>query len=158
MRGLDHVDGVFPGLKWLTQGVIVSRCDFHTESGGCIKCTARNGTEKMTWFPIHSLMISIVILFLSSSAGAQKVEESKRMVTEHQLLHDKGKVVEELKRLMWLNSAIKGVHNAQQRDGVRSLLHTSQSKRKPMDQNSSSTSPASPKKLKAADAEEHFKW
>lgn len=41
---------------------------------------------------------------------------SRRAVTEHQLLHDKGRAVQGLKRLMWLQHALGAVHTASSRD------------------------------------------
>lgn len=40
---------------------------------------------------------------------------SRRAVTEHQLLHDRGRTIQSLKRLIWLSSAIEGLHTAQAR-------------------------------------------
>lgn len=36
-------------------------------------------------------------------------------MTEHQLLHDRGRTIQSLKRLIWLSSAIEGLHTAQAR-------------------------------------------
>uniref|UniRef100_A0A8C2HXE9 Uncharacterized protein n=1 Tax=Cyprinus carpio TaxID=7962 RepID=A0A8C2HXE9_CYPCA len=38
---------------------------------------------------------------------------SRRAVTEHQLMHDRGRSIQSLKRLIWLSSAIEGLHTAQ---------------------------------------------
>lgn len=38
---------------------------------------------------------------------------SRRAVTEHQLMHDRGQTIQSLKRLYWLSSAIEGLHTAQ---------------------------------------------
>uniref|UniRef100_A0A3Q2C9S4 Parathyroid hormone-related protein n=1 Tax=Cyprinodon variegatus TaxID=28743 RepID=A0A3Q2C9S4_CYPVA len=40
---------------------------------------------------------------------------SRRAVTEHQLMHDRGRSIQSLKRLIWLSSAIEGLHTAQAR-------------------------------------------
>lgn len=40
---------------------------------------------------------------------------SRRSVTEHQLMHDRGRNIQSLKRLFWLSSAIEGLHTAQSR-------------------------------------------
>ncbi|KAG2468366.1 PTH4 protein, partial [Polypterus senegalus] len=40
----------------------------------------------------------------------------KRAVTEHQFMHDKGRAMQSLKRLIWLSSAMGGVHTATGRD------------------------------------------
>uniref|UniRef100_A0A3B3ZU42 Parathyroid hormone-like hormone a n=1 Tax=Periophthalmus magnuspinnatus TaxID=409849 RepID=A0A3B3ZU42_9GOBI len=39
----------------------------------------------------------------------------RRAVSEHQLMHDRGRTVQSLKRLIWLSSAIEGLHTAQAR-------------------------------------------
>ena len=36
-------------------------------------------------------------------------------MTEHQLLHDRGHSIQSLKRLIWLTSAMEGLHTAQTR-------------------------------------------
>ncbi|XP_072290194.1 parathyroid hormone 4 [Eucyclogobius newberryi] len=41
--------------------------------------------------------------------------DSRRAVSEHQLMHDRGRTVQSLKRLIWLSSAIEGLHTAQAR-------------------------------------------
>lgn len=41
---------------------------------------------------------------------------SRRAVTEHQLLNDRGRTLQGLKRLMWLHNAMGGVHTASGRD------------------------------------------
>uniref|UniRef100_A0A671NJK3 Parathyroid hormone-like hormone b n=1 Tax=Sinocyclocheilus anshuiensis TaxID=1608454 RepID=A0A671NJK3_9TELE len=40
---------------------------------------------------------------------------SRRAVTEHQLMHDRGRSIQSLKRLIWLSSAIERLHTAQTR-------------------------------------------
>ncbi|ROL45196.1 Parathyroid hormone-related protein [Anabarilius grahami] len=40
---------------------------------------------------------------------------TRRAVTEHQLMHDRGRSIQSLKRLIWLSSAIEGLHTAQTR-------------------------------------------
>lgn len=44
---------------------------------------------------------------------------SRRAVTEHQLMHDRGRTIQSLKRLIWLSSAIEGLHTAQARSAAR---------------------------------------
>ncbi|KAI6072912.1 Parathyroid hormone-related protein-like protein [Aix galericulata] len=52
----------------------------------------------------------------SSVAGTRKPHfSSKRAVTEHQLMHDKGRAFQGLKRLMWLYNALGSVHTASSR-------------------------------------------
>uniref|UniRef100_A0A8C9ZYL0 Parathyroid hormone n=1 Tax=Sander lucioperca TaxID=283035 RepID=A0A8C9ZYL0_SANLU len=43
---------------------------------------------------------------------------SRRAVTEHQLMHDRGQNIQSLKRLIWLSSAIEGLHTAQTRSAA----------------------------------------
>lgn len=43
---------------------------------------------------------------------------SRRAVTEHQLMHDRGRNIQSLKRLFWLSSAIEGLHTAQTRSAA----------------------------------------
>lgn len=43
---------------------------------------------------------------------------SRRAVTEHQLMHDRGRTIQSLKRLIWLSSAIEGLHTAQTRSAT----------------------------------------
>lgn len=54
-----------------------------------------------------------MFLLLNSVASSRF---SKRSVTEHQLLHDRGRALQGLKRLMWLHSAMGSVHTASGRD------------------------------------------
>uniref|UniRef100_A0A8C3YA05 Parathyroid hormone-related protein n=1 Tax=Catharus ustulatus TaxID=91951 RepID=A0A8C3YA05_CATUS len=41
---------------------------------------------------------------------------SRRAVSEHQLMHDKGRAVQGLKRLLWLQHALGAVHSASSRE------------------------------------------
>uniref|UniRef100_A0A674GFI4 Uncharacterized protein n=1 Tax=Taeniopygia guttata TaxID=59729 RepID=A0A674GFI4_TAEGU len=51
------------------------------------------------------------------SAGIFRLPDRlRRAVTEHQLLHDKARAVQGLKRLMWLQHALGAVHTASSRD------------------------------------------
>lgn len=43
---------------------------------------------------------------------------SRRSVTEHQLMHDRSRNIQSLKRLFWLSSAIEGLHTAQSRSAA----------------------------------------
>ncbi|XP_062994556.1 parathyroid hormone 4-like [Elgaria multicarinata webbii] len=62
------------------------------------------------------------ICFLACFATCQEDENSefshfnKRAVTEHQLLNDRGRALQGLKRLMWLHNVMGGVHTASGRD------------------------------------------
>ncbi|XP_044287840.1 parathyroid hormone 4-like [Varanus komodoensis] len=70
---------------------------------------------------LHMVKI-LSICFLACFATCQETENtgfsqfSKRAVTEHQLLNDRGRVLQGLKRLMWLHNAMEGVHTASGRD------------------------------------------
>lgn len=39
-------------------------------------------------------------------------------MTEHQLMHDRGRNIQSLKRLIWLSSAMEGLHTAQTRSAA----------------------------------------
>ncbi|XP_063274265.1 parathyroid hormone 4-like isoform X2 [Prinia subflava] len=56
----------------------------------------------------------LAILFFACFAMCQDLE--KRAVTEHQLMHDKGRAAQGLKRLRWLHHALGAVHTASSRD------------------------------------------
>lgn len=62
---------------------------------------------------IYSYSGCILILFYSIYSLSLFL--SRRAVTEHQLLHDRGRTIQSLKRLIWLSSAIEGLHTAQAR-------------------------------------------
>lgn len=49
---------------------------------------------------------------------------SRRAVAEHQLMHDRGRNIQSLKRLIWLSSAIEGLHTAQTRSAAFSPTKT----------------------------------
>ncbi|NWV35318.1 PTH4 protein, partial [Grantiella picta] len=57
----------------------------------------------------------LAILFLACFATCQDIE-NRRAVTEHQLLHDKGRAFQGLKRLLWLQHALGAVHTASSRE------------------------------------------
>ncbi|NXE41842.1 PTH4 protein, partial [Ptilorrhoa leucosticta] len=57
----------------------------------------------------------LAILFFACFALCQDVE-NRRAVTEHQLMHDKGRAFQGLKRLLWLHHALGAVHTASSRD------------------------------------------
>ncbi|NXU54850.1 PTH4 protein, partial [Turnix velox] len=68
----------------------------------------------LPWRPLQTLMF-LIILFLACFATCQDTEK-KRAVTEHQLMHDKARSFQGLKRLMWLHNALGSVHTATSRD------------------------------------------
>ncbi|NXX24402.1 PTH4 protein, partial [Nicator chloris] len=57
----------------------------------------------------------LAILFFACFAMCQDLE-NRRAVTEHQLMHDKGRAVQGLQRLLWLHHALGAVHTASSRD------------------------------------------
>ncbi|NXA13084.1 PTH4 protein, partial [Sapayoa aenigma] len=57
----------------------------------------------------------LAILFFACFATCQDTE-NRRAVTEHQLMHDKGREFQGLKRLVWLHNALGTVHTASSRD------------------------------------------
>ncbi|NXL78452.1 PTH4 protein, partial [Leptocoma aspasia] len=67
------------------------------------------------FLPQRSLQTFLAILFFACFAMGQDLE-NRRAVTEHQLMHDKGRAVQGLKRLMWLHHALGAVHTASSRD------------------------------------------
>ncbi|XP_020483193.2 parathyroid hormone 4 [Labrus bergylta] len=56
-----------------------------------------------------------VMLLIVSTSGQCEQNKSRRAVTEHQLMHDRSQNIQSLKRLIWLSSAIEGLHTAQTR-------------------------------------------
>ncbi|XP_029105723.1 parathyroid hormone 4 [Scleropages formosus] len=57
--------------------------------------------------------MAVMVLFMFASAQCQ--ENERRAVTEHQLMHDRGRAMQSLKRLIWLSSAMEGLHTAHTR-------------------------------------------
>ncbi|NWV59560.1 PTH4 protein, partial [Malurus elegans] len=57
----------------------------------------------------------LAILLFACFATCQDIE-NRRAVTEHQLMHDKGRTFQGLKRLLWLHHALGAVHTASSRD------------------------------------------
>ncbi|NXW53719.1 PTH4 protein, partial [Eurystomus gularis] len=79
----------------------------------------------------------LTILFLACFATCQDTE-TRRAVTEHQLMHDKGRAFQGLKRLMWLHNALGSVHTASSRDiALADATWDSQKSRDPSDRYSS---------------------
>ncbi|XP_075952466.1 parathyroid hormone 4 [Anarhichas minor] len=62
--------------------------------------------------PVQWLSVMLLVVFTTSQC---QQNESRRAVTEHQLMHDRGRNIQSLKRLIWLSSAIEGLHTAQTR-------------------------------------------
>ncbi|KAL6112426.1 parathyroid hormone 4 [Pungitius pungitius] len=62
--------------------------------------------------PVRWLAVMLLVAFTTSRC---QQNESRRAVTEHQLMHDRGRNIQSLKRLIWLSSAMEGLHTAQTR-------------------------------------------
>ncbi|XP_037535610.1 parathyroid hormone 4 [Nematolebias whitei] len=60
---------------------------------------------------------AVMVLFVLTTVRSQQ-NENRRAVTEHQLMHDRGRNIQSLKRLIWLSSAIEGLHTAQARSAA----------------------------------------
>ncbi|NXU77772.1 PTH4 protein, partial [Oreotrochilus melanogaster] len=84
--------------------------------------------------PSRSLqMVTLMAILLACSAACQD-PENKRAVTEHQLMHDKGREFQGLKRLMWLHNALGSVHTASSRDiSLSNSMWDSQKSQDPSD-------------------------
>ncbi|CAL8403529.1 unnamed protein product [Arctogadus glacialis] len=72
------------------------------------------GADKM-WFDRKPVLFLAVLVLALVPAGRCQEDESRRSVTEHQLLHDRGRSIQSLRRLIWLSSAMEGLHTAQPR-------------------------------------------
>ncbi|XP_068171474.1 parathyroid hormone 4 [Antennarius striatus] len=68
----------------------------------------------MQWFHRPLRVLAVMLLVVVTSSRCQQ-NESRRAVTEHQLLHDRGKNIQSLRRLIWLSGAIEGLHTAKTR-------------------------------------------
>ncbi|NWS84846.1 PTH4 protein, partial [Toxostoma redivivum] len=87
----------------------------------------------------------LAILFFACFAMCQDLG-NRRAVTEHQLMHDKGRAVQGLKRLQWLQHALGAVHTASSREMEMSLpsaIWDGQKSQDPSDSNSSNGDEAS---------------
>ncbi|KAK3512956.1 hypothetical protein QTP70_033010, partial [Hemibagrus guttatus] len=72
------------------------------------------------------LLISCLLFMVLTVAHSQENQRRvsaliKRAVTEHQLMHDRGRTIQSLKRLIWLSSAIERLHTAETRSLSSSL-------------------------------------
>ncbi|NWS74409.1 PTH4 protein, partial [Crotophaga sulcirostris] len=83
------------------------------------------------------MLTLLAILFVACFAMCQDTE-NRRAVTEHQLMHDKGREFQGLKRLMWLHNALGSVHTASSRDvPLSGATRDSQKSQDPSDLSSS---------------------
>ncbi|CAN9511987.1 unnamed protein product [Ophioblennius macclurei] len=75
---------------------------------------------QMSHRPVQWLVVMLLDIYTGS--GQCQQNESRRAVTEHQLMHDRGRNIQSLKRLIWLSSAIEGLHTAQARSATFSPM------------------------------------
>ncbi|XP_029990810.1 parathyroid hormone 4 [Sphaeramia orbicularis] len=68
----------------------------------------------------RSVQYVVVLFFIVFTIVQSQESESRRAVSEHQLMHDRGRSIQSLKRLIWLSGAIEGLHTAQTRAAVLS--------------------------------------
>ncbi|NWT55639.1 PTH4 protein, partial [Erythrocercus mccallii] len=84
----------------------------------------------------------LAILFFACFATCQDLE-NRRAETEHQLLHDKGRAAQGLKRLMWLQHALGAVHAASRDSPLPNASWDVQKSQDPPDSNSNDGDEAS---------------
>ncbi|CAI5687129.1 unnamed protein product [Oreochromis niloticus] len=86
---------------------------------GCrgIRCVENSLLFKMqtSHRPVQWLAVMLLVIV---TTGQCQQSDSRRAVTEHQLMHDRGRTIQSLKRLFWLSSAIEGLHTAQTRSAA----------------------------------------
>ncbi|XP_038553815.1 parathyroid hormone 4 [Micropterus salmoides] len=70
---------------------------------------------QMSHRPVQWLAVMLLVVFTTTQC---QENESRRAVSEHQLMHDRGRSIQSLKRLIWLSSAIEGLHTAQTRSAA----------------------------------------
>ncbi|XP_030584756.1 parathyroid hormone 4 [Archocentrus centrarchus] len=70
---------------------------------------------QMSHRPVQWLAVMLLVIVVTSQC---QQSNSRRAVTEHQLMHDRGRNIQSLKRLFWLSSAIEGLHTAQTRSAA----------------------------------------
>ncbi|NWI35162.1 PTH4 protein, partial [Sula dactylatra] len=81
-----------------------------------------------------SQMVTFLAIFFFACFATCQDTENKRAVTEHQLMHDKGRAFQGLKRLMWLHNALGSVHTASSRDiSLSNAMWDSQKSQDPSD-------------------------
>ncbi|CAL8340838.1 unnamed protein product [Lota lota] len=74
------------------------------------------------WFRRKPVLFLAVVVFALVPAGRCQENDSRRSVTEHQLMHDRSRSIQSLRRLIWLSSAMEGLHTAQARSAPLSPL------------------------------------
>ncbi|XP_029288252.1 parathyroid hormone 4 [Cottoperca gobio] len=65
--------------------------------------------------PVQWLAVMLLVVF---TAAQCQENESRRAVSEYQLMNDRGRSIQSLKRLIWLSRAIEGLHTAQTRSAA----------------------------------------
>ncbi|XP_042320923.1 parathyroid hormone 4-like [Sceloporus undulatus] len=63
-------------------------------------------------------MVKVLFIFFLACFATCQESENKRSLTEHQFMSDRGKALQELKRLMWLQNLMMGVHTASDRGHI----------------------------------------
>ncbi|KAJ8412209.1 hypothetical protein AAFF_G00144760 [Aldrovandia affinis] len=58
---------------------------------------------------------SVAVMVIIAFSSVQCQEQERRAVSEHQLMHERGRTIQSLKRLIWLSNAMEGLHTAQTR-------------------------------------------
>ncbi|XP_068508413.1 parathyroid hormone 4 [Syngnathus scovelli] len=71
---------------------------------------------QMCDIPVRRLVVFVLLVLLPT--GLCEQNQSRRAVAEHQLMHDRGRNIQSLKRLIWLSGAMEGLHTAQTRSLV----------------------------------------
>uniref|UniRef100_A0A087YII7 Parathyroid hormone n=1 Tax=Poecilia formosa TaxID=48698 RepID=A0A087YII7_POEFO len=74
--------------------------------------------QKMQISPVQLVAVMVLVIF---TTGHCQQNDNRRAVTEHQLMHDRGRNIQSLKRLIWLSSAMEGLHTAQTRSAAAAL-------------------------------------
>uniref|UniRef100_A0A3B5QBE8 Parathyroid hormone n=1 Tax=Xiphophorus maculatus TaxID=8083 RepID=A0A3B5QBE8_XIPMA len=77
--------------------------------------------QKMQISPVQLFAVMVLVIFTS---GHCQQNDNRRAVTEHQLMHDRGRNIQSLKRLIWLSSAMEGLHTAQTRSAAAATAFT----------------------------------
>ncbi|XP_077434320.1 parathyroid hormone 4 [Vanacampus margaritifer] len=63
--------------------------------------------------PVRRLVVFMLLVVFPT--GLCEQNQSRRAVAEHQLMHDRGRNIQSLKRLIWLSGVMEGLHTAQTR-------------------------------------------
>ncbi|XP_061641828.1 parathyroid hormone 4 [Phyllopteryx taeniolatus] len=66
----------------------------------------------------HVQWLAVFMLVAVFRTGLCDQDRSRRVVAEHQLMHDRGRNIQTLKRLIWLSGATEGLHTARTRSAA----------------------------------------